>query len=121
SMPSSVKQRALDLVRAGQSAAAAAREVGVSRQAVHQWVAAWEAEHGEQLLPKRLSPEARGGAPLPEDPQERAQELTRRRKVAERERRHEAGLVRFEAWVHPEDRAALTAYVARLTKRRGVG
>lgn len=119
-MASSLTQRALDLVRAGQTAAAAARAVGVSRQAVHQWVQAWEAEHGEQLLPPRLTPEARGKAPLPEDPQERAQELARRRKVAERERRHEAGWERFEAWVHPDDRAALLAYVARLAKRRSL-
>lgn len=36
------------------------------------------------------------------------------RKAAERARKREAGLIRFEAWIRPEDRARVQRYVERL-------
>ena len=40
------------------------------------------------------------------------------RKAAERQHRKEAGLVRLELYVHPEDREAIRSYAARLASKR---
>lgn len=36
-----------------------------------------------------------------------------------RARRAAAGLVRLELWIHPDDRAAIKLYAARLAAKRG--
>lgn len=109
---------AVALLQEGIGMAEVAQRFQVTRQAVQQWVARWEAEHGQTLTEKRQTPEERLGLRLPKEPEERARELARLRKEAQRERLANAGMVRFEAWIHPEDRAAIAAYVARLAKRR---
>ncbi len=40
------------------------------------------------------------------------------RKAAERQRRKDAGLVRVEAWLRPEEIAALKAFIAKLEADR---
>jgi hypothetical protein len=40
------------------------------------------------------------------------------RKQAERERRREQGLVRVDAWVHPDDAPAIRRYIERTRKKR---
>ena len=40
------------------------------------------------------------------------------RKAAERQHRKEAGLVRLELYVHPEDREAIRSYAAKMASKR---
>lgn len=53
-------------------------------------------------------------------PSPKSREYFRLAKAVSRKRQEALGLERFEARVHPDDRPAVVAYIARKTRQRGI-